>query len=270
MAWPWRLQDTIQKRRRIGFFNKFSIPLKHYLIKLSAPEKSWVMLSTSFSALCGCPRNTNWTRICVVLHLISMCSSLIPWHCPPLWHVCWVPAAPPHLPSIITAETICSLFTQDSVPAGQLLSLLSLLFSFRWVLFMPTSFLFVNLLNSLSQWLFQTSATGCNFLQLPLQSALSQTPAKTVLVLFGFIFSANLCTASSAFPVTLLFIFCPILHFDFDGRTVNNRLFVQWSHLKQASYSWCSGFPQQQPAEIKLQKGSPPGAKPVEGLHLKV
>lgn len=94
MTWPCRVQDRIQKDGKMGFVNKRSIAQKHYLIKLSAAEKSWVMPSMSFSIPRGCPQNTKCTwncDLCVVL-FISISSSLIPQHWPALWHVRCAPA----------------------------------------------------------------------------------------------------------------------------------------------------------------------------------
>lgn len=107
MTGPWRVQDRIQKEGKVGFVNKCWIPLKHYLIKLSAPEKSWVMLSTSFSAV--------WMSSEYKLHL-KLWSVWFSFHLhfflsnsPALASslVCLLRSCPsPHLPSIITAETI--------------------------------------------------------------------------------------------------------------------------------------------------------------------
>lgn len=177
MTGPWRVQDRIQKEGKVGFVNKCWIPLKHYLIKLSAPEKSWVMPSTSFSALGGCPQNINCTWNCDLCGFlfISISYSLIPQHWLPPWYVCCVPA---HLHTCLPSSqqrryentAFSELYSSRVItllPSPYLASVASL--CFHQPLCPHAYIFFVNLLNSFNQWLFN------DFLQWRPQSPLSQT-----------------------------------------------------------------------------------------------
>lgn len=173
-----------------------------------------------------------------------------------------------------------TLPSHNSIPAGLLLlpshysaSVASLCFHQHLC---PHAYIFVNLLNSFNQWLFNISANGCDFLQWR-PNHHSAKHCWAALVLSGFFVTASL----RSFIPYLLFPFSMELAFNslkstFESRTENKGLLCLYRrvpHMRtHACYSRCSGSPRwTAPWSRQIIDGSPPpGAKPVEGLQLKV
>lgn len=134
------------------------------------------MPSSSFSALCGCRQNTNYTWNCdpCGFLFVSIPYPLLPQPWPPLWYVCCVPA---HLHTCLPSSqqkryenTALSEFDSSRV--------ITLLPSHYLASVASNSIFFVNLLNYFNQRLFNTSAKDRNILQRPPQSTHRSHPLR--------------------------------------------------------------------------------------------